>query len=43
VEDLVAGGLVKLRRGRYVTGRRGGTVAKAYISYRALLKMEKGG
>lgn len=43
LEDLVVGKLVMVRRGRYVIGPRGAFLAKIYISYRALLKMERGG
>jgi hypothetical protein len=43
LEDLVTGNLVGLHGGRYVVDPRGAYLAKTYIFFRALLKMEKGG
>lgn len=44
LQDLVTGGLARVdRQQRYVITPRGGTLARLYIAYRALLKMEKGG
>jgi hypothetical protein len=44
LQDLVTGRLATVdRHQRYVITARGGTLARLYIAYRALLKMEKGG
>jgi hypothetical protein len=43
LDDLVAGGLVVARDGRYVIGPRGSAMARIWIGYRTLLRMEKGG
>lgn len=43
LDDLVIGKLVRLDRDRYTVTRRGSLLAKIYVSYRMLLKMEKGG
>lgn len=43
VRDLVASGLAVLERGRYVISGRGSLLARTYMAYRALLRMEKGG
>jgi hypothetical protein len=44
LQDLVTGGLATVdRERRYAITGRGGTLARLYIAYRALLKMEKGG
>lgn len=43
VRDLITSGLAALERGRYVIRGRGSRLARVYIAYRALLRMEKGG
>ena len=44
LEDLVTGGLATIdSHRRYVITARGAMLARLYIAYRALLKMEKGG
>jgi hypothetical protein len=43
VDDLVGSALATLENGRYVISRRGALLARTYIAYRGLLKMEKGG
>ncbi len=43
LEDLVIGGLAAVERARYVISIRGAMLARLYIAYRALLKMDKGG
>lgn len=43
LEDLVGGALATVQQGRYVINGRGALLARTYIAYRALLKMEKGG
>lgn len=43
LEDLVTGSLATVQRSRYVINGRGALLARLYIGYRALLKMEKGG
>lgn len=43
LEDLVAGGLARAREGRYVIAPRGALIARTYMEFRRLMKMEKGG
>lgn len=43
LSDLVRGRLVVLRAGRYVAATRGRAVARLYILFRALMRMERGG
>lgn len=43
LQDLVVGNLAVERAGRYVITSQGSLLARIYIGYRALLKMEKGG
>lgn len=43
LDDLVNGNVITCRDGRYVIGPRGALLAKTYIVFRAVLKMEKGG
>jgi len=43
LDDLVVGNLIELRGDRYAVTSRGALLAKIYIFYRALLKMERGG
>lgn len=43
LQDLVIGKLVAVHRERYVISARGALLARIYVSYRALLKMQKGG
>lgn len=43
LDDLVRGNLVRLHSDRYVIRPQGACLAKIYIFYRALLRMEKGG
>lgn len=43
LEDLVIGKLAAVERARYVISGRGAMLARLYIAYRALLRMEKGG
>lgn len=43
LEDLVIGALAAVHGGRYVINGRGALLARLYIGYRSLLKMEKGG
>jgi hypothetical protein len=43
LEDLVTGELAAVTAGRYVITPRGAMLARLYVSYRRLLKMEKGG
>lgn len=43
LDDLVTGRLARLERDRYVVGRRGALIARTYVGFRRLLKMERGG
>jgi hypothetical protein len=43
LNDLVIGGMVDLRGGRYVVARRGALFGRVHARYRAMLGMEKGG
>ena len=43
LDDLVAGNLVRLERGRYVVTSRGTLMIAPHVRFRRWLKMEKGG
>jgi hypothetical protein len=43
LDDLVEGGLAMVRDGRYVIAAGGATIAAAYVRFRRLLRMERGG
>jgi hypothetical protein len=43
LNDLVVGGMVDLRAGRYVIAMRGALFGRLHARYRAMLRMEKGG
>lgn len=43
LDDLVAGGLARLRDGRYVIGPRGVLLARTFVVFRRVLGMERGG
>lgn len=43
LNDLLIGDLVRLEGSRYRITRQGSLLARTYIAYRAILKMEKGG
>lgn len=43
LNDLLIGDLVRIEGGRYRITHQGSLLARTYIAYRALLKMEKGG
>jgi hypothetical protein len=43
LDDLLAGGLARLRDGRYVIRRRGVLLARTFVAFRRILGMERGG
>ena len=43
LDDLVAGGLARLRDGRYVIAPRGVLIARTFVLFRRLLGFERGG